>query len=451
MSIRVRHLFGVLLLAALAAWPHGAYAAMGPMTPEETSATPGALVHDGPVRPEARGWPWACSLRHAACVHAEPALAGAVLDTLAAVDRAWAILTGALGFPAPDADPATGAYDLYLRDEPGLATTALGSRAVAAYDRASAFSMVDGRLTGCRRELEVTRQLARAIGLRMAPSTDEGSALGQAGTLARLAVPCAMGMVDGADVLQAHTDRPIVGTMPLESPAFARPYGDGAALFWWWLDDAFGHVPGGLVGASWALTATRTPAGADRWAGEPDGWDVLRHTFRGALTTGSTVDDLLVDFAVARALAGDLADEAHFPQSRSLGAAARVPWDWDVPWPKTPRRLAAPRGLGPTGSAYVRIDRAGAAPESRLRIELEWENHARMRWAAVRLDAAGREKSRVLVGSHDRTTQANLSLAELDSTSSVLLVGVNCGDWKPFDPDDRDWQPHGWLVTLAEE
>lgn len=447
---------GALLAVVLAA--PSTPGAMAPMTPEETSLTPGGYVYgvsrDRPSAPKdgPKAWPWACSLRHRACVHAEPALAPAVMPALASLDRSWEVLTGAMDLPEPDADPATGAYDLYLLDEPGLAETALSARTQPSfYDRASAYSLVDGRLDGCMRDLEIARQLARAIGARMAPSTDEGSARGGAGYLARLAVPCAIGMIDGVDVAQAHSERTLVATMPLEAPRFVRPVADGSALFWWWLDDAFGRIPGGMVAATWALTATRTPAGENRWAGEPDGWDVLRHTFKGALTTGSTLDDLLVDFAVARAQAGDLADDQHFVESTTLGAAARVAIDWDIPWPAAPRRLASPRALGPMGASYVRVSRAGAPPGSRLRVELEWENHARMRWVAVRLGPDGRERSRVLVGSHDRTTEANLSLAELDAADAVLLVGVNCGDWKPFDPDDRDWQPHGWLLTVAQE
>jgi hypothetical protein len=30
-------------------------------------------------------------------------------------------------------------------------------------------------------------------------------------------------------------------------------------------------------------------------------------------------------------------------------------------------------------------------------------------------------------------------------------VGVNCGDWEPFDPDDKTWEPHRWLMTLAQQ
>ncbi len=367
-------------------------------------------------------------------------MAARALEASASLDRAWEVLTGALDYPAPDPDPMTGVYDLYLLDRPGLAQTFVSQRTFPSRnDRASAFSLVDGKLSGCMRDLEIARQLARAIGMRLAPSADEGSAKAEAGYLARLAVPCAMALVDGIDIFQKTSERPLVDG------------GNGSALFYWWLDDAFGRIPGGMIGAMWEEALTRTDAGADRWAGEPDGFDVLRKTFKGALMTGSTIDDLLVEFSVARALMGPLADDAHLLESQTLGAAAAVTYDWDIAWPSSPRKLASPRPVGPGGASYLRIDRAGAAPSSRLRIELEWENHARMKWIAVRLDASGHEKSRIPIGIHDRTTEGNLPLTELDNTAAVLLVGMNGGDWIPFDPEDKEWPAHGWTATLAQE
>lgn len=430
---------GVVLLAVSMAPLLSGGEAHAAMTPGETSTTPGALVHDT-LPPDTTGWTHVCSNKHFACVHAEPAVAANVVEASASLDRAWDVLTGALDYPAPDPDPSTGVYDVYLRDAAGLAETHVSHRTLPSIsDRASAFSIVDGRLNGCMRDLEIARQLARAIGMRLAPMTDEGSSIAEAGYIARLAVPCAMSLVDGIDSFQKNP-----------STALVRG-GNGAALFYWWIDDAFGRIPGGMVGAMWQAAPTVTAAGADRWIGEPDGFDVLRKTFKGALMTGSTIDDLFVDFAVARALIGPIADDAHLLESQTLGDAAKIALDWDIPWPTGPRKLASPRGVGPGGSAYVRIDRKGAAPGSRLRVELEWENHARMKWIAVRLDGNGREKSRVPVGIHDRTTDGNLTLTELDDTAAVLLVGMNGGDWTPFDPEDLDWPAHGWTASIAPE
>ena len=68
-----------------------------------------------------------------------------------------------------------------------------------------------------------------------------------------------------------------------------------AALFFWWLDATYGASPGALVRAMWALAPTQTPPGAARWNDEPDGFAVLKASFKDALTSGSTIEDLYAD------------------------------------------------------------------------------------------------------------------------------------------------------------
>jgi hypothetical protein len=218
------------------------------------------------------------------------------------------------------------------------------------------------------------------------------------------------------------------------------------------VDWAFGRSPGGLVSASWALHPTMTPLGKARWYSEPDTFDVLRTTFKGAMSTGGTVHDLWLDFGVARAFLGSADDGIHLPELRSLGDAARVPIDWDIPWPARPRRLAARTPVHPTGAGYLVIHHDGARPGARLRVEVEWEEHALFRWALVKLDAGGRELGRVVIPTTERATQAQMTLVDLDGVDRIMLVGVNVGDPAyGFDPDDEVWEPHGWIVTLAEE
>ena len=74
---------------------------------------------------------------------------------------------------------------------------------------------------------------------------------------------------------------------------------------------------------------------------------------KSALSTGSTVHDLWLDFAVARAFLGSADDGLHLPELRTLGDSARVTLDWDVPWPDRPRRLAPRVPVSPTGASYV--------------------------------------------------------------------------------------------------
>jgi len=51
-----------------------------------------------------------------------------------------------------------------------------------------------------------------------------------------------------------------------------------------------------------------------------------------------------------------------------------------------------------------------------------------------------------------RGTDAQLTLIDLDQAARVFIVGINAGDpLFPFDPDDYQQEPHGWVVSLAAE
>jgi hypothetical protein len=371
-----------------------------------------------------------CSLRHPLCVDAGRATAGPlVMATVAAADRAWDSITGALGAPAPDGS-LDGIWHIELAEAvDGGGEALLGERdLVARFDRASSFARVDRSLRpGCALDLALARAVARGSLWRAAPATDEASARAESETLARLATPCA-GADGDLDAFQAHPERAIVDRA---SPAFEL----GASLFFSWLDAKFGAEPGALVVGLWALAPTRTAWGADRWAAGPTGFDVLRESLKNALWLGSTLDDVLVRFAVARA-----------------GAVPPARVAWRVAWPSEARRLASPQPVAPTGASYVVVDRQGARPVAKLRLEAEWEDYERMRWVVVKLDAAGRSIGELPVTSLDRTPRASMTIEHLDATDRVLVVGVNVGSTeRPFDPGDGEWEPHGWLLTLAGE
>jgi hypothetical protein len=271
--------------------------------------------------------------------------------------------------------------------------------------------------------------------------------------------------VDAAEAFQARPERAVcdarVGAPgngaedPEETGAStsdSERFLDGAALFWGRVDWAYGRGPGAIITAAWALAPTRTEVGAQRWHDEPDAFDVLRVSFRGALSTGSTIHDLLLDTAIARAFMGSAEDGLHQPETRALGDAARVPTDWDVAWPTQPKRLATRAPVHPSGASYLVVRRAGAPPGARLRVEIVWEEHALFRWAFVKMDASGRELGRVIIPARERATEAQMTLVDIDGADRIMLVGVNVGDPAyRFDPDDEIWEPHSWLVTIAEE
>ncbi len=416
-------------LAAPEAYPEAGAADAG----AATTYAQGPLIEYAPT-PEGAcpGCSQVCSFRHRLCVDAPRGTAGPVaLAALAAADRAWDAITGALGAPAPDGG-TDGRWHVELADSvDGGGEALLGERdLVAHFDRAASFARVDrslARARGCALDLALARAVAQGSLWRAAPATDEASARAETETLARLATPCA-GPDGDTEVFQSHPERAVVDRA---SAAYER----GASLFFGWLDATFGAEPGALLVGLWALAPTRTSYDADRWAAAPTGFDVLRESLKNALGPGSTLDDVFVRFAVARA--------AMAPPARAA---------WHVAWPVPPRRLASPEPVAPTGASYVLVDHRGVPAGAKLRLEPEWEDYGRMRWVVMKLDAAGATLGEVPVTSLDRTAHASMTIESLDATDRLLVVGVNVGGTeRRFDPGDGEWEPHGWLLTLAGE
>jgi hypothetical protein len=82
-------------------------------------------------------------------------------------------------------------------------------------------------------------------------------------------------------------------------------------------------------------------------------------------------------------------------------------------------------------------------------LEAEWEDFGRMRWAAVKLDAAGRSLATIPITSARLATRAAITIEELEGVDRVLVVGVNVGSTEhPFDPHQAWWEPHGWLLSI---
>jgi hypothetical protein len=356
---------------------------------------------------------------------------------LASAERIWAVLTQTLALPPPEG-PLDERWRLYLVD--GVDG---GGRAVFAdrderdpFDRGTSFGLVDrGIAPGCALDLALARAIARGSLWRAAPATDRGSAIAEAETVAHLTTPCSPEAAEWTDLgaFQANPQRALVDSAE-------RSFDRGAALFFAWVDTRFGAEPGRLIGGLWALAPTRTSEDmwrAGHWAGAPTGFDVLRVSLEGALWKGSSLDDLFVRFAVDRA---------------TVIPAPPVAPSWTVPWPAKPRRLSSGAPPAPTGASYVVVDRAGAPAGSRLRVEAEWEEYARMRWTVVKLDTSGRPLGEVAVRSIDRIPHASMTLDGLDDTARILIVATNVGSTeRRFDPEQEEWEPHGWLLTVAAE
>jgi hypothetical protein len=399
----------------------------------------------------------ACSFRFPICVHADGQIAPAVvLSAVNAAESAWEAYTGPMGLPAPDASLTTGAFDLYLTPNGTLDVEAYFDErdARSRVDRGNAFVVLDGRVsTGCPMDAAVAYGVARGIQLTVAPATDSGSARAEAQSLASLVVPCAMGRAAGAvGLVQWHPELSFADTLVSADAPLRASFSRGGSLFYGWLDEAYGQYPGAIVSALWSLTPTITETGAALWNNEPDGFDVLRKSFKDALSHGSDVADLYLDFAVARAFQGSRSDGKHGRDMQALGDGGAVLFDWEVDFPDHARSLSSRRPLAPLGSAYFVVRTANAPPMARLRVEASWEERARMKLAVVKLDKDGRELGRLPVGSLKKATNAQLSIVDLTGVDRLMIVAVNAGDpTYQFDPDDAEWEPHALVVAIAPE
>lgn len=424
------------------------------------SGNPGRLLRYEEPPEGASSWPRACDAWVPICVRRGPgasrALTLAVLRTAVEVTHA---LTETLLFPRPLGGGPDGALEIILGAS-GPHVGFLERTLLGGFDGARAFvSLPVGSLPTlggptsvaltCDAQASLAQALARASLLRNTPAADEGSATATAAYLARLLVPCAMGLPRGVDTFQGSPERTPVDT---EGAPGAL---EGAALLPWWLDFSFGTRPGVVPLALFAMSPSKTPLGASRWTNEPDVFDVLRISFRGAFSasasvaTRTTLGDLFLQFAAARPFVGAGGSVA-LPEARSLGAAGAVVPAWDLPWPATPRRLASPLPVAPLGASYLRVDTSSAPKGARLRVEAAWEEHASFRWAAVKVDAAGQPVAQVPFPSVVRATEVRGDVLNLEGVAAVWLVAMNAGDPAfGFDPDDEVWEPHGWLLTLA--
>jgi hypothetical protein len=270
----------------------------------------------------------------------------------------------------------------------------------------------------------MARAVADQVVLATAPRTAQAMRMGLSEYLAEFAEPCAVS--ENAPREQRFLRRRDValwgGDLELAL---------GSAWFYRWFDASFGRGTGGTIAAMLALAATKGEP-------EPDVLDVLATSFVGNTATAEGLDLLLADFAVARAHVDALYMDSAFT-------------DWSVAWPDQPRSLLPKGPLAPTGASYVLVDTSQVPATARLRLEIEWETHAKMKWVAVRLAKSGAILSRQILASQTRATHVNATVP-VDQASSLLLVGVHTGHpVYALDPDEGEWEPHSWMLSLAGE
>ncbi|WP_437734069.1 hypothetical protein [Sorangium sp. So ce1335] len=427
--------------------------------PDADPPADGRPVGSPVQRPDDRDVPQrACSFTLPLCVHAPADVSGqSVLDALSHLEAAMRAYD-ALGLPRPLPDGQRGggpSYDLYLERGPrrgplrvGHDMRALGER----FDAASAFAVAaapaPGR-GGCASASDAAYALGHAVAARLDAGAEEGAVAMAASYLAAIAAPCPAEELAAVDAFQRAPERALTGA--------ALGGLDGALLFPWYLDDAHGTgTPAQVAMSLLAIAAQPTPAGAARFRGEPDVFDALRASLRAR---GKDVDDLLLDFAVARAFLGSRSDGAHLSDAARFGDFGRVRFEWSLPYATLPRRVAPLRPIEPTGATYLWLDLSaenanGGADLAAAEITFvaDWELPALFRWAIVKVDRQGAEAGRVEVAGIFGSSRAQRTVVGLDGLAGLLIVGVNAGSMirsRPFDPDDAPFMPHAYAVWLS--
>jgi hypothetical protein len=207
--------------------------------------------------------------------------------------------------------------------------------------------------------------------------------------------------------------------------------------------------PGKLAASMYWAAGSSTPPAAALYDNEPDVFDVLRHSLD---EEGSRYADLMVDFALRRALAGDRDDGTRLPLLSWAGAFGRAHFDWVIPFSTLPRRVLSGRPVQQSGAELIWVELDDAPMGTAVAFHAEWEAPVAFQWRMLLIDREGREVRRVDVAFQERGSSADGRLLRLDGGKAIILAGVNIGGVDlahPFDPDVAPFEPAACTVYLV--
>lgn len=384
-----------------------------------------------------------CTPAADACASFDPAVTSESSAALTARFASKALRgLAALRLPAPRVARADlGSLLVYVDPEEPLAApfADVGSTAGAPHDTATAFIVAPPLADDCRSRHDLARAVAGASLLAHDAATD-ATVLAMLGShLANLVEPCLDLELEQIDTIQRAPERNFLG--PLFEPAPA------AFLFPQFLEDRFGtDEPGKLTSALVAISSQRTLSGA--LVDEPDMFDALRVT---QARNGSSVDDTLLEFAIARAFLGSRSDDLHMFDVARFGDAGRVRFEWQVDHSTLPRSLAPLRPIEPLGATYVLLTLDSVTPGAEFTFSAEWEEPANFRWAIIKLKNDGSELGRTEVTPVLGEFKVQRDVRELAGARAILIVGMHEGATRrdePFDPGQFREMPRSYTMTL---
>lgn len=389
-----------------------------------------------------------CSFSRPVCVHAAAAAQQALLPgALRALEQAYERLVLSLRLPAPLADAGAGgtdALDWYLLGEPVELTASAEALLPGRMDRAPVFCQSGGE-SGALLE----RQAALCVGEALASSLDVGET-----PAARHGFALELWWITGRktaldvqviDDAQRNPEAALAVDGAPEQSAVGR-----FALLLEMLETTRSAASPGMLSASMlSAAASRTPASAASFDNEPDVFDVLRHSLD---EEPPRYADLMVDFALRRALAGDRDDGTRLPSLLFAGSFARPHFDWVIPFSSLPRRVLSGRPIAPSGAELIWLELDDAPMGAAIGFRAEWDAPVAFQWRLLAIDREGRDVRRIDVTFQERGLAADARVLRLDGAKAIIIAGVNIGGIDmsyPFDPDIRPFEPSACTVYLV--
>jgi len=389
-----------------------------------------------------------CSFTRPVCVHAIGAEQQAALPaSLQALERAYESVVLSLKLPAPLPDDGAGgtdALDWYVAAPPAEFSAVEDALLPGRMDQAPVFcrgSAASGPLLERQAVLCVGEALASTLDAGESPSARHAFALelwwvvGQKTSLD----------VQAIDDAGRHPEAPLAFDREPEHAAVGR-----LALLLEMLETTRSLASPGVLSASVLSAAgSRTPAAASSFDNEPDLFDVLRHSVDEELPRYA---DLMVDFALRRALSGDRDDGTRLPTLGFAGSFARPHFDWVIPFSTLPRRVLSGTPIGPSGAELIWLDVEGAPVDAAIGFHAEWEAPVAFQWRMWVIDREGRDVRRIDVTFKERGLEADARVLRLAGAKAIVIAGVNLGGVDlayPFDPDMRPFEPSACTVYLV--
>jgi hypothetical protein len=389
-----------------------------------------------------------CSFARPVCVHATAAALEASLpDALLALEQAYERTVLALRLPAPLGDADAGgndALDWYLTTTPGESVAVEEALLPGHMDAAPVFCR-SGAVTGALLE----REAALCVGEALASTLDAGESPG-----ARHAFALELWWITGkktsldVQIIDDAQRRPS-GPLAVDAEPVSNAVGRFAMLLDMLETSRSAAAPGVLSASLLSAAGSRTPALSPTFNNEPDVFDVLRHSVEEELPRYA---DLMVDFALRRALAGDRDDGTRLPTLAFAGSFARPHFDWVIPFSSLPRRVLSGTPVAPSGAQLIWLELDDAPIGAAIGFRAEWEAPVAFQWRILAIDRDGRDVRRIDVPFQESAQSADARVLRLDSVKALIIAGVNLGGVDlahPFDPDIRPFEPSACTVYLV--